>query len=79
MSNVVPLLRCKRCGAAGNPCTLEYKDEAIAGFVACDSCVKECSNTMLRVRPIFDAMIAAGIPNDVANDTMTFLLEKAKL
>lgn len=79
MSEVVPLLRCRRCGKAGSPCTLEHKDQAVAHFVACDECVEYCSSTMARVRPIFDAMIAAGIDRELANETMTFMLERAKL
>jgi len=70
---VVPLHRCA-CGAVGLPHILTWGDVTTTIF-ACDRCTTRSSKLMDQVRPVFAAMIACGIPNDIANDTMTFMLD----
>lgn len=72
---VVPLHRCYHCKASGKPRELYLQGQKVSGFVACDDCVARTDATLTKVRPIFDVMIAAGVPRETANDVMTFLLE----
>jgi hypothetical protein len=73
-SNVVPFLRCK-CGAAAKRVELCLRDEPLAQFNSCQACLDETNDTLDRVRPVFEAMIAAGIDRETANETMTYLLD----
>lgn len=75
MGEVVNIRRCK-CGAAGSRIEADFRGENIGHFVACQSCLGNTIALLDRVRPVFDAMIAAGVEHEHANDTMTFLLEK---
>ena len=74
MSNVVPFFRCKRCGDQGRPLDLQLRGVSVGTLVGCDACLARTEATLARVRPIFDAAIAAGIPSELANDTMSFIL-----
>lgn len=79
MGDVVQLHRCSRCGAAGKRTELAKDGVTVAEFSACDACIDAVTGTLARVRPVFDAMLAVGIDREVANDAMTFLLERAGL
>jgi hypothetical protein len=68
--------RCGRCGAEGSRRELEYQGEKVGDFGACDACVEKTEAELDAVRPVFDAMIAAGIDREIANDIMTFLLDR---
>lgn len=72
--DVVPLHRCV-CGAQGQLRTAACGADT-ATFVACDECMKTSVNLLASVRPIFEMMLICGVPRDVANDTMTFMLER---
>jgi hypothetical protein len=72
--NVIPFRRCK-CGAAGKPLELCFQGDVVAPFIACEGCLEKVSETIDRVRPVFDAMIKAGVSREHANQTMTYLLE----
>jgi hypothetical protein len=48
-------------------------DETETGF-ACDECVAKTEAILARVRPVFEAMLACGIPRELANRTMTYML-----
>lgn len=74
MSIVVPIRACV-CGCAGRRRVLELKGDFLT-FNACDICVATGEAFLARVRPIFDAMIACGVPRDVANETMSFMLDR---
>lgn len=78
-NNVIQLFRCRRCGAPGTSRVGVKGGEEVMRFFGCDACVDEDSATLARVRPIFDAMLEAGIDRDLANDTMTFMLQKSGL
>ena len=77
MSNVVPLRKCV-CGAPGTirEAYVCGSPEDIATFVACDACTERSLKFLARVRPVFEAMIAVGVPGQIANDTMSFLLDQ---
>jgi hypothetical protein len=45
-------------------------------FAACDKCVEASEVFLARVRPVFVAMIACGVPREIANDAMAFMLDK---
>jgi hypothetical protein len=74
--DVIPLHRCGRCKKLGNPCDITLVGELVASIIVCDKCLSELTTDLLRVRPVFDSMIACGIDRDLANDTMTYLLER---
>jgi len=72
--NVVPLHKCV-CGEIGSPRTMTWKDETIT-FFSCDKCVDITDHFLARMRPVFEAMRACGVPGEIANDTMTYLLDQ---
>lgn len=74
MNNVVPLHKCV-CGNAGRSRELTWKGETIM-FFSCDDCVGTAENFLARMRPIFETMRACGVPGEIANDTMTYLLDQ---
>lgn len=74
MNNIVPLHRCS-CGEVGRLRTITWESETIM-FFTCDKCVERDDTFLARVRPIFEAMRACGVPRDIANDAMTYLLER---
>ena len=71
---VIPFRRCK-CGASGKPLKLCFRGDVVAPFVACDGCLDKTKETIKSVRPVFLAMIKAGVSREHANKTMTYLLE----
>ena len=76
--SVVPLHRCI-CGKPGLPRVIscETDEETVkATFFSCDECMDKTEKFLAQMRPIFSAMIACGVPTDVANETMTFMLDK---
>ena len=54
---------------------MTWKDETIT-FFSCDECIERDDSFLALVRPIFATMRACGVPRDIANDTMTYLLER---
>jgi len=74
MKNVVPIRRCI-CGEAGLQRVMQYSDRAMTIF-ACDKCVEATQSHLMKVVPVFSERIACGVPRDIANDTMTFMLNK---
>ena len=75
MSRVIPIRRCVSCDDLGEPVTLTFRGDDIARRNVCAKCVSETHEELARVRPIFDAMIAAGVDRGFANDAMTFILD----
>jgi hypothetical protein len=75
VSNVVPFFRCKLCGARGSRLDLQLRGTSVGTIVGCDVCLAKTEATLARVRPIFDAAIAAGVPRDLANEALTFILD----
>lgn len=75
--NVVPLRTCK-CGQPGTLRIVHWESDTesrTVELVACDECWNKSEDFLARVRPVFDAMIARGVPRAIANETMTFMLE----
>lgn len=76
LSEVVPLHRCGRCGRPGHPVDVEQEGEWLFSIKACDDCLSKTESELEMVRPIFDAMIAAGVSRKLANEAMTYLLDR---
>lgn len=76
MSGTVTPLRTCQCGAPGAPLTIEGDDGAILHGFACDACISKVNTTLNRVRPVFAALIACGVPKTAADETMAFLLDR---
>lgn len=74
MSDVVPILRCK-CGEAAAPVDVEFRGQIVGTGKSCAKCLMCAMSNLAQVRPVFDAMIAAGVSRELANETMIFLLE----
>lgn len=74
MSNVVALRPCRGCGGPARRVELAHRGEVFVTVDICGACVDKGQEELARVRPVFDAMVAAGVPRDVANDTMTYML-----
>jgi hypothetical protein len=74
MNNVIPLHKCA-CGEAGQLRTMTWEDETLTVF-SCDKCVDMTNGVIAKMRPVFETMRACGVPRDVANDTMTFMLDQ---
>jgi hypothetical protein len=53
-----------------------HRDEHVAAFSACEACVEKTTKELATVRPVFDAIIAAGVDRDLANEVMDFLLAR---
>ena len=75
MSNIVPLHKCTVCGEMGRLRTITWKDETITSL-CCDKCAQTSEDFLARMRPIFESMRACGVPGEIANDTMTYLLDQ---
>lgn len=71
---------CGRCGKRGKPRDLVLEQDGethfLAAFYGCDECIAETNNELDAVRPIFNAMIACSIHRALANDIMTYLLNR---
>lgn len=74
MGDLIPILKCK-CGFPAKHVDLEYQGEVLGTFKACGICIQETTAELDRVRPVFDAMITAGISRENANKAMIYLLE----
>lgn len=70
---VVSLHACA-CGSAGRFRTLELKGVEAGKVLVCDGCLAESDRRLAQVRPVFEAMLGAGIRHDIANRAMTVLL-----
>lgn len=74
---VVPIYRCSACSGPGRLFRfISEHDGSILMVWTCDGCIEKYEAHLASVRPVFDAMLAAGVPKDKANDVMTFLLEQ---
>lgn len=75
----VQALRPCGCGKPSTRREIEFEGEVI-GVMVCDECCLSCcslSGALLdKVRPVFEAMLAADVPKGVADETMTFLLDR---
>jgi hypothetical protein len=77
MSEVTALHRCGRCGSAlGEPAFCRTKGGEILRFFSCPGCLGQTASELFRVKSIFEAMLDADVPRDIADDTMTFLLKR---
>lgn len=76
MSNVSPLFKCGRCGGPSKPFDLTLNGEPHSSGFGCGACIDQTIDDLARVRPVFDAMLTVGVDRVLANDTMTFLLER---
>lgn len=74
MGEVVQLHPCI-CGKPGTPRVAECGAE-IAEFMSCDECIDTSLGFLGRMRPVFEAMRAVGVPGEIANETMSFLLDR---
>lgn len=54
---------------------MTWEDETLTVF-SCDKCVDMTNGVIAKMRPVFETMRACGVPRDVANDTMTFMLDQ---
>lgn len=83
MSNVIsfpqPTARTCRCGAPGALVDVAHDGQYgphIYTIIACEACLDTSMEQLSKVRPVFNAMIAADVPQPIANEVMSFLLEK---
>lgn len=74
MAQVITLRPCV-CGKPGERREIEFEGEVVA-FMSCEECLNTSNTFLDRVRPIFEAMRAVGVPREIASETMTFLLDK---
>ncbi len=75
MSAIVIPFRTCNCGKPGMARSAEC-GELKANFIACDECLERSTAFLARVRPIFEAMRTVGVPGNIANETMSFLLDQ---
>lgn len=77
MSEIIHINTCRRCKKAlGKPTEIAYRGEVVAKVNCCDECFDRTNNELESVRPIFDTMLECGVSRELANETMTFLLER---
>jgi hypothetical protein len=70
VSDIIPLFRCGRCGAAGDPVSIELDGEQVATARACEACVQRGVEFLAGERVLFDVIIAAGVDEACANVMM---------
>lgn len=69
-------MTCRRClRETKDSIVLAVGDAAPQPVPACPECVRRVAQQLEDVRPIFDALIAGGIPSATANDVLTAYLE----
>jgi hypothetical protein len=74
--NVTPLHKCAVCDEApGEPHILEMDNTEFKIFT-CDACLKTMTDLLAKVRPVFDKMLEVGVHEQIASETMIFLLDK---
>ncbi len=76
IANVLPIRRCRMCGAPCGRVELALDNKPIADLSGCDTCIDKIAGELAAVRPVFDTMLACGVSRELANDTMKFLLER---
>jgi len=76
VNSVLVLHKCGRCGQAAIPFDLELRGEQVASGWSCKECLQKTQNELESVKPVFEAMLSCGVTRDVANDVMTYLLER---
>lgn len=73
-ATVHPLHACRRCGAPAKPTDFVVSGTGEAfSLNVCPGCIAEGQAYLARVHPVFEAMIAAGIDREIANDAMVYL------
>lgn len=72
--SVTPLRLCG-CGQPGAPFTITDGEKKWHGY-ACDTCLEQTQATLAKHAPVFEAMLATGVPLEIADDTMTYLLNR---
>lgn len=77
MTNIIQLHQTPQCicGQPGIRRDVECPDERATVF-ACDVCFGDTLGVLDRVRPVHTAMLAAGVPPEVATDVMGYLLDR---
>jgi hypothetical protein len=78
MPDLIPIRTCWHCSQPARRREFIFRDVKVCDFSACDECAAEVERELSAARPIFDAMIAAGVDRETANDTMTYLLNRWK-
>ena len=77
MGEVRNIRVCRRCKKnLGHPVPLDFRGNHVADLMACNECLEKTQSELESVRPVFDAMLACGVDEKLANDTMTFLLDR---
>lgn len=76
MAEVISLHRCGRCGGPGHQVDVTHEDQFLFSLKACDACITKTEDELEQVAPIFDAMIKAGVERGLANEVMTYLLDR---
>ena len=64
-----------RCGEVGTPLILAAENGDVCVMV-CDTCRNQTFAELDQVRPVFNAMIKAGVDRGVANEVMSVLLDR---
>lgn len=75
MAEVTPLHPCQRCGRSARRRELVHEGRTLFEFLSCDACIEQTESELARVKPVFEAMLAAGVNRAVANYAMTCMLE----
>lgn len=71
------LFTCSACGKVAKPRQLVFAEDErhMVSLTACDECLARSEKFLAKVRPVFDQMIKIGVPNAIANEVMSKLLE----
>lgn len=79
-AEVIPIVRCKGCTGTKLAQAMEIQmvgsETMLTGRALCNECIAKLVRLLDQVRPIFDKMIECQIPEDIANEVMTTLLER---
>jgi hypothetical protein len=77
VNNVYHLHRCQRCGRPGLlRCATTADGTEAYDYKSCETCELIAESQIARVRVVYDALLVAEVPVDVANDVMDYLLAR---
>ena len=76
IATITPIRRCALCGELARPVDIEFQGAVVAEVSACDACIEQTEAELAQVRPVFRAMLDVGVPHEIADETMTYLLSR---
>ena len=75
LNNIRQLYSCA-CGEPGSPFQVVWQGDVVAHGPLCPRCRELTGSVLDRVRPIYHAIVSAGLGREIASATLTFMLDQ---